>query len=243
MIKKIHFETIDSTNLWCKNNLESFDNNNIYCITADEQISGKGTNNRKWISPKGGFYCTLCFKISESNNINTLPLVMGMSMCNILNKKNINANIKWPNDIILNNKKIGGILSEAIKQNNELWVIIGLGLNVNLNKEQINGIDRILFPASSILIENKINLKPYSILDDFLKDFQNNLCNWTKYNFSYFKEIYNKYNILNKKTIYINSNNNEYVGEYVDINNDGILELRTNSQIKKFTYGDIIQIV
>ena len=243
MIEKIHFETIDSTNLWCKKNIESFEDNKLYCITTDEQVSGKGTNNRIWVSPKGGFYCTLCFKISESKNINTLPLVMGMSMCNILNKINIDAHIKWPNDIILNEKKIGGILAEAVIKNGETWVIIGLGLNINLNKKQISGIERILFPASSILIEEKINLEPYSILDSFLEDFQNNLNNWNKYNFSYFKEIYNKYNILNKKIIHINSDNTEYKGEFIDINDDGKLELRINSKIKKFTNGDVLQII
>ena len=140
-------------------------------------------------------------------------------------------------------EKIGGILSEAITKNNDIWIIIGLGLNVNLKKEQINGIDRILFPASSISIEQKINLEPYSILDIFLKDFKDNLNNWYKYNFSYFKETYNKYNILNKKIIHINSNSTEYKGEFIDINDDGKLELRTNSEIKKFTNGDIVQIV
>ena len=112
MIEKIHFKSINSTNIWCKNNLNSFNENKLYCVTADEQVSGQGTKNRTWISPKGGFYCSLCFVISEENdNLNTLPLVLGLSVCDILNDLNINTTIKWPNDIILNQKKIGGILA------------------------------------------------------------------------------------------------------------------------------------
>ena len=116
-IKNIKFKLINSTNLWAKKNLSSFDSKYIYIITSDQQYNGIGTKNKSWFSPIGGLYTSVCISSeyikSYSSNI---TLNVAILLSEIFNNLNINMLIKWPNDLMLNGKKIGGILSEFINE-------------------------------------------------------------------------------------------------------------------------------
>ena len=93
--------------------------NEIGCIYADEQTKGRGTHGKQWISKKGNLFASIFFPLKNSyppfNEFSIINPVLISSVIRRICKKNIS--IKWPNDVLLNKKKICGILQELITLN------------------------------------------------------------------------------------------------------------------------------
>jgi len=110
-------------------------------IVAREQFSGFGQNSKTWVSPKGGIWLSAAYPIfSKEFSIQIFNLSLGIKLCEMLRKENINVFLKWPNDIFYGSKKLIGFLPRVITRGNEIiYVRIGLGMNV-LNKTPLEGI-------------------------------------------------------------------------------------------------------
>ena len=128
------FEEIDSTNDEAKRrNINSeFD-----IIIAEEQFKGRGRRGNKWYSPNSqNIYMTL----STENLISFEPtsLITGVICKNSIKNVNnaIDVSLKWPNDILYKNKKVGGILVEKEHYENKIKTIIGIGINLSLNNKK-----------------------------------------------------------------------------------------------------------
>lgn len=113
-------------------------------ILAETQKRGKGRFERKWISPAGGLWFTIILETClEPKNLIEVTLIASYSIINILDRDySINSTIKWPNDIYYDKLKLGGILTEVEKITNITYLIIGIGLNVNLTKGDLTPYDR-----------------------------------------------------------------------------------------------------
>ena len=124
-------ETVDSTNLYLKRknpaDLESGDT-----VIALSQTAGRGRFTRKFHSPDGGLYMS-CF-LSPKADLSEIPLITSAAaaaVCETVESFGKNANIKWVNDIIMNKKKVCGILSEGVIADGKLLgVIVGIGINL-----------------------------------------------------------------------------------------------------------------
>ncbi len=166
-------------------------------IYADYQKKGRGRSlNRKWetsINDKNVLLSTIIRKEDIKINIVLIPLVVGCAIRESLKDLfNINAEIKWPNDLILNHKKIAGIICES----NKNGVVIGLGLNVY---ERNFSLDSYKVTPSSLFLENiKLDINQdtqiKSIIDSFLHKLQEYVNN------------YNFINIINKNLYMKNKN-------------------------------------
>ena len=121
-------ESVDSTMTSIK---KFFGKQNI-CLLADEQTSGIGRRGNEWISPRGNIYISFLIKYDLSiENHFIFSALTANSIIKFLNKYiHENINIKWPNDIIVNNKKIAGIMTEIVEYNNIQYIIIGAGINI-----------------------------------------------------------------------------------------------------------------
>lgn len=131
-VHTIHFETVESTNTWLKNQAGSFDPNKITCLIADIQTAGRGCFDKKWVSKKGNLQMSIFFHIARDYPL--LPYVaqlFALSTAQVLMREKIPLCIKWPNDILVGGKKLCGILAETIQFDATLGVVIGLGLNAN----------------------------------------------------------------------------------------------------------------
>ncbi|WP_069790912.1 biotin--[acetyl-CoA-carboxylase] ligase [Cyanobacterium sp. IPPAS B-1200] len=124
------YDIVTSTNIkaWelCKKNIEK-----PFVVLATQQTAGKGQRGNSWQSSLGGLYLTVVLSPEMVfTNINHLTLFCGVGIAEELNKYNVPIQIKWLNDLILDNKKVGGILSEVSSQNGIINnAIIGVGIN------------------------------------------------------------------------------------------------------------------
>jgi len=151
-VRKIHLNQVDSTNTWAKENYKSFDLTEFTRITADEQLKGRGRFKREWISPHGlNIYLTYFFTVKkEAMSLNNLAQILSLSVAKLLETVGLQPQIKWPNDLLVNGKKIAGILCETLDLGNQFGVILGTGINVNMPKDLLDTIDQ---PATSLLVE------------------------------------------------------------------------------------------
>jgi BirA family biotin operon repressor/biotin-[acetyl-CoA-carboxylase] ligase len=123
-------------------------------IIAKTQTMGKGRMGRRWVSPPGGIYLSLILRPRISPT--TLPFLSllggGSVVSAIRDMFKIDAGLKWPNDILLNMKKVGGILLEGETKGEEVdFVILGIGVNANIRREELP--ERPIWPATSIMEE------------------------------------------------------------------------------------------
>lgn len=143
-IVDICLDTIDSTQTHAKTHGQSFDKTKITCITAEEQTAGKGQFERKWISPRGvNLYTTFYFHLpNPTENITELSILLAKCIKKVLIDNGLAPTMKWPNDVLVNGKKIAGVLCETIFHEKYIEIILGFGLNVNMEIEDLAKIDQ-----------------------------------------------------------------------------------------------------
>src|ERR1051325_2214642 len=100
-------------------------------IIADSQSAGRGQHARAWQSPVGGLYLSAIVEQVPQSARDKLALLAGVSVANALANL-APVQLRWPNDIMLQNKKLGGILCESLAQGANWASIIGIGLNINI---------------------------------------------------------------------------------------------------------------
>lgn len=134
-----YHETITSTNIRAKEIAREADEGTV--VIAEEQTMGKGRLGRNWTSPKGkGLWFSIILKpkvkVEEATKI---TLIGAAAVYKALKDMGIESYIKWPNDIVIDGKKVCGILTEMIfRDKGSYFVIIGIGINVNLDEEDFN---------------------------------------------------------------------------------------------------------
>ena len=129
IFKEYNYNSVNSTNNVAIKKIKQGINSGI--ILTKEQKLGRGRYGRKWISLKGNLFTTLFFKIDNNINLKKLTKfnckLIKKTIENIIKKK---VKIKPPNDLLINNKKVCGILQEVIIQENKKFIIIGVGINI-----------------------------------------------------------------------------------------------------------------
>ncbi len=235
MFKIELFENLDSTNTY----LESRRNENEgLVIVAERQNNGRGQNNNKWISEKGGLYFSFLLKPSFISPV--LSIMTGLTIIETLKSFGIeNLKLKWPNDILYNDSKISGILIESkIKGSVPDYIIVGCGININ--QEIFSGVTEYN-PISMKLItdknfSNKIVLNKF--LEVFKKYYQYYLNQKTELIINRVQEkIYRKDEIV-KINIF---DSNFIEGKIKALDNDGALIIQTKQGDKKIYSGRIIK--
>jgi BirA family transcriptional regulator, biotin operon repressor / biotin---[acetyl-CoA-carboxylase] ligase len=102
-------------------------------IVAGEQASGRGSRGRPWRSPPGGLWLSALFRPQAAAGVDLLGLRIGLAVAEAIETlgSGVPVDIKWPNDLMVGNRKVGGILCEARWQGDSLaWVVAGVGINV-----------------------------------------------------------------------------------------------------------------
>ena len=181
-VDSIHFKTIDSTNTWAKANIREFDPNHLTCITAEEQTAGYGRYSRRWVSKPGNLHMTLVFFLPASftSILINLAQIFAFSTVCVLKQHKIAAYIKWPNDLIFEEKKFAGILVETLQLDEKVGVVMGIGMNVNA-PVQTDQNTTSLFEISDRNFELK------SLKKQILTQFQEDLEIFLREGFSAFK--------------------------------------------------------
>lgn len=240
--KFIYFDSIDSTNKFAKK-IANEGAKDGTVIVAEEQTGGKGRLNRDFFSPKSK---SILFSLILRPNC--LPkdapkftLAAAVSIIRAIEKFNLHAGIKWPNDIIFENKKVVGILTEMSAEIERVnFIVIGIGINANISAEEFpEDIKKIAASLSEMNGgKNILRVKFFrAVLEEFEKIYSEINLN----GFEKILELWKKYNVtLGHEIKIISADSGEiFFGKAVDIDEDGALIVETSDGLKTFYAGDV----
>lgn len=226
----VHFEEIDSTNNYLKNSYKLL--NDFTFASADYQNKGKGRNDRVWESDKEQ---NLMFSFLIKNDELTkksaiLSILTALEIVDLLEKYNVdNVSVKWPNDVLIGDKKVCGILLEGQLPE---YIVIGVGLNVN-QKEFPNGLRR---PATSLSLELEQDID--------LEELKNRLFPTIVKNFANLKideylEKFKEHNYLLNRRVRVSINNQVFIGEVVGVDDNFCLQILSRDMLLHIDSGEI----
>lgn len=228
-LKEIHFSSVDSTNAYAKRECGSFDPNLVTCVIADQQTAGYGRRQRAWISPANvNLYATFYFRLPKATpQLMTLTQVISFSLSRLLIEKKLHPQIKWPNDVQLNGKKVAGVLCETIFHAAFAEIFLGIGLNVNMELADLEKIDQ---PATSLKIETGHLWRKSILLKDFQERFLTDLERFQQEGFAPFRPQIENLLAYKGKTVQCFDGEKEWVGICESLTEDGRLNLRLPDQ-------------
>lgn len=245
----IFFDKIDSTSLEAKRLIDRGVADS-YVITASEQSLGKGRDGKFWCSPKGNLYFSIVFSHKNKlSNLSQISLVVSLScyeaVQHLLENSELSLfpmsfKIKWPNDLLINDKKFCGILLESVPYINsskgELinYLVIGIGINLVSSPKDSNYL-------STSLQEEGIQYNSYNaLLHKIMERFTINYKLWQTEGFSNIRSkwIKNAYNI--DKKISVNMNGKKIFGFFKDLDDEGQMIIESDcGDIHKIATCDI----
>ncbi len=232
------YKALPSTNTFLKEHLEEFTVFSV--IWADEQTAGRGRFTRTWTSAAGKdltFSLLLPLYNMGRDRWPNIPQVAALAVAEIIERHGLAATIKWPNDVLVNQKKICGILCESVKRNGKYNAVLGIGVNVNSSQEVFADIPA---PATSLSQElnTSVPLEPLclNVVDLIVRYFTE----LSQKGFVHFRErILERLAFRNEKKRFLDGKK-KYTGIIRDVNPDGTLLFElTNGSIMTLFAGEI----
>lgn len=201
---------------------------------AEEQTAGVGRFGRAWHSPKNeNLYYSLLYTFAHTHcEKQALALVVSLALVKLLKHFGINdVLVKWPNDILVNHQKIAGVLIESCKHNQ---VVIGIGLNVNMQQEQ-----SVLPQATSMLLQSGNHYDCNEIVIHLTEYLFETLQHFEHHDFRAFMETWQAVDALQNTDIEVMNMEKKIRGKAagIDLHGQLLLELR-DGQIYAFSAGD-----
>ena len=236
------YQTIDSTNSRAKKlALEGAQEGTV--VIAETQIAGRGRMDRKWVSPaKKGLWCSIILKPHIApEKAPQLTVLAAIAIVKALEEfVGLKADIKWPNDILINGKKLCGILAEIQAEPDKIHsVVLGIGINVNMQKDDFP--DELKGSATSILIEKGIAISRNNLLLILLENLEVIYDEYIKSNSLFpFLAFYKSHSISIGENVTVIERNSTFEGYAQNIDEDGALLVKTaDGNIKKIFSADV----
>lgn len=238
----LYLETVDSTNEEIKRRAST--NAEGLVVISEEQCGGKGRLGRPWSSKKGsGIYMSLLLKPDiDPQEATKITQIAAAATVKGLEESGVSAKIKWPNDIILNQKKIAGILTEMTGELMRIdYIVLGIGINVNNESEDFP--EEIRDKASSIKIEEKRAFERKKIVADILNNFEKLYLDFLeKGNVDISIAICRAKSVLLGKDVRILSKGKESIRKAVDISDSGELIVEDKHGKREFIFSGEVSV-
>ena len=216
-MRLLFLDEINSTNTYSKEHVNELHDKDV--VYTFKQTAGRGRFDRKWVDlGSGNIYLSIILKPSSylKQVYSNLTQYTALKLAETFEKYNVIPQIKWPNDILIDEKKISGILAETVfKQNQLQGLIIGVGVNLNADENDFKKIDK---KVTALNIETHKEINKIDFLNCFIDNF-----------------FANYENFLNKE-ITIHNFNEDYTGIVEDISDEGSVIINN----KEFYTGDIL---
>ena len=235
-----YYKEVTSTNDMAEK-LVDMDASEGSVIIAEKQTAGRSRKKTDWISPKGGIWMTIILRPDvDLLEASKLTIVAGVALAKTLNDEfNIDAGIKWPNDILIGDKKICGILTEAITEKDKIKaVLVGIGLDVNLDEEEIP--DDLKPIATTIKKYMEKTIKRSDILNAFFNQFEEFYDEFIKGNFKYTIKEWRRLSTTTGKRVKVYKKGKALCADAIGIDNSGALIVELDDgELEKITSGEV----
>lgn len=237
----LELNEVDSTNnyarYWISNNkpIEGT------VIIAQNQFAGKGQFGKTWVSEPGkNLTCSIIYypvhlKVEEAF---VLIQISSLALCNTLSQFGVqNPQIKWPNDILVNNKKMAGILIENSIRNNHFQDSI-IGIGVNLNQENFDALPNITSVKN--ITGNNISAQEFcQVLFSYLEMFYLQSKNLSKFQQDFYEQYSSKIFRINQLSDFLKPDQSIFQGQILGVKPNGNLVVQVNNTTHEFQHGEV----
>lgn len=236
MIQQIHvFESLDSTNDYLKELARSGVSEGTVVI-AREQTAGKGRLGRAWVSPVGGAWFSLLLRPPISvRQAGGISVLIAVSLARAIREHwRVPVGVKWPNDLYVSDKKLGGILIELSSQGESIeWLVAGIGINVNNEPPKDTRV-----PATSLAHElgKQISLEEFfdTVLEAIARDYQRFLAE----GFEFIRQRWKELSVLTQR-IGISISTELLKVEVLGLAESGTLIVRTEEGVRELSSEEV----
>ncbi len=223
----IFFEEIGSTNDYLLENAKNIKKHTA-CI-AQKQTKGRGRQGKRWQSPKGNLYYSLLYKTKQHQNyLASFSMMIAVSFCEVLAHFKVDElQIKYPNDIYYQGKKVAGILVETQNDN----IIVGIGCNlVDFDRSHIDQ------PSADL---HHFNINIFGLITELNKVLLQNIPIFLKKGFESFKILFVEKDFFKDKKVKIFNNQTEIIGDYLGINEQGYIVIKNQNGVQSFSLSSL----
>jgi BirA family biotin operon repressor/biotin-[acetyl-CoA-carboxylase] ligase len=241
--KKIYyFDTVDSTQNFATSIAKNKDDFGAVII-AESQTSGKGRRGRQWVSPKGGIWLSIILEPNfDIYKITLIPFAVAIALANAIQKTlNIKTELKWPNDLTLNSKKVAGIIIDVTIESTKIEsIVIGIGINFQVKTKQIETKIKKSgnFYGVNTLLKNE-KTKPAKLVKEFLVELESVLESLQANKTQQITEQWMKNSSTIGRTITVTDGDTKISGRAMGLDTDGSLIVKQGSKSIRVTSGDI----
>jgi BirA family biotin operon repressor/biotin-[acetyl-CoA-carboxylase] ligase len=237
----LYYSTVDSTNQLARQFAEQGETKELL-VVADQQTAGRGRGGKRWLSvPRECLTFSLLLRPVNKNaeHCPQLALILGLSLAQAMEKLGFHPQLKWPNDVYLNEKKIAGILLEnAVRSDRLQWVIAGVGVNINVKKD--NFPQKLREIATSLFIEGKKEIATDLFLQEFLTIFSSWYCNWINNNkIQHLLEEYTRRSMVLGRLVTYEKQGKRYQARAERIDENGGLWVIREEERHRLSWGEV----
>lgn len=204
-------------------------------VIASKQTRGRGRFQRTWVSEEGNLFATLMW-CAPSKLLFAYPFLTALAITQTLDKLGIKSlSLKWPNDLLLKGKKLGGILLEVMEQQKECtYFSISFGINL------LHAPTLTAYQATSIFETSGLKIEPQELLPSILEEFKDLHSRFDKQGFNFLREGFLALNEFKDKAMTIQVGQKAFTGQFHDLGMQGELILKLDDgSLQTFTSGDV----
>jgi BirA family biotin operon repressor/biotin-[acetyl-CoA-carboxylase] ligase len=235
--KNIHyFKETESTNILACDMAGSVDEGTV--VIAGSQTGGRGRMGCKWISPEGGIWLSVVLKPGmQPLHAPRITLLAGVAVANTIRSYELHAKIKWPNDVLINGKKVCGILTEIGAEMDSIqYVVVGVGIDANVDTETFPED----FRDSSTSLKNELghDIDRVEFVQRLLSELESLYLKFQKEGFSSIIEEWRNMSATIGEWVKITTQTRAIYGEAVGVDSEGALILETGEgKLEKILAG------
>lgn len=238
--KALYYDQVTSTNDVAKEIARNSQEENLVII-ARTQTHGRGRHGRQWVSPRGGIWLSILLRPRTTQKVTArLTLITASAVIKaIQNTLGLEAEVKWPNDILLNGKKLCGILTEtSTKEDVADYVIIGIGINANIDLDSFPA----TFQNSLTTLKHELSreIDSEKLITNLLQNFEQRYKRLQQGEWDALRIEWKSQARFLGKQVEVTSFAEILAGKALDIDECGALIIRQeNGELKKIAAGDV----
>jgi BirA family biotin operon repressor/biotin-[acetyl-CoA-carboxylase] ligase len=210
-------------------------------VVAERQTDGRGRRGRTWVTAPGrnvAFSVVLRPTDLPPSRAPELTLVASLAICDALRRSGVEAGIKWPNDLLVDGRKIAGILTELAAEPDQVhWVVVGVGVNVNAREEDFS--PELRPHATSVLLERGQPAPRALFLAACLTLLEEWFDRHAEEGFEPIREAWKARSVTLGREVVVQLDGREVVGVAEDLDATGALLVRTADGLERITSGDV----
>lgn len=232
-----YFKETQSTNIIAREIAPSVEEGTI--VIAESQTAGRGRLGRKWISPEGGIWLSIILKPKiEPLHAPRITLLAGVSVARAIRSLGLTAKIKWPNDILINGKKVCGILTEIGAEADLIdYIVIGIGIDANVDIDSFP--DEIRDNSTSLKKEMGKKINRVDFVRKLIEEFDSEYLKFQKEGFQPILEEWRNMSATIGEWVKISTQTRTIYGEAVGVDNEGALILESSEgHLEKVVAGN-----